>query len=140
MKTPEEFLAKVREYGVTIERIQLGSGLITLSKLFTPGSAGAYARVEGEVGIIYSVPQTQPGTTWGTDGASIGGHVAMQNGKMILNRSGCSKRFLAKLEKLLAEDHRAYKARLVEHVVQGLDPRPMMETVRKIEEEGGTVE
>ncbi len=99
--TPEEFLAKAREYGLTIRTSS--TGLITLEKLFTPGSAGAYARVEGEVSLIYEVPQTQAGSTWGTDGASIGGAVALQNGKMVLNRSGCSKRFLAKLQKLMVE-------------------------------------
>ncbi len=134
MKTPEEFLAAVHDNGVTIERIVPETGLITLSKLFTAGDRDLYAMAETDVSIIYSVPQTQPGSTWGTDGATIGGMVAIKNGKMVLNRSGCSKRFLVKLRRL------AYKARLVEHVVQGLDPRPMMETVRKIEEEGGTVE
>jgi hypothetical protein len=128
--TPEEFLAKAREYGLTIRTSS--TGLITLEKLFTPGSAGAYARVEGEVSLIYEVPQTQAGSTWGTDGASIGGAVALRNGKMVLNRSGCSKRFLAKLQKLMVETKPQNTAsvpsqveRIVESVCRGKEQTPV---------------
>jgi hypothetical protein len=93
------FTAECRTRGVTIERCQPTSTVLTLSKTFTPGDKAAYCKAEGDVGIIYTVRQTEPGSTWGTDSGSIGGHVGITQGCMRLNRSGCSKRWLSELQK-----------------------------------------
>ena len=97
--TPEAFAAHCFQNGVSIERIEASSGLLTLSKGFQAGSSRGFTDAESDVGVIYYAPQTQAGSTWGTDGGSIGGHSAMLNGMMRLNRSGVSKRWLAKLAK-----------------------------------------
>lgn len=96
--TPEDFAAELAARGIKVERIT--SSILTLSKRFTPGDANGYTGAETDVGIIYEVPQ-RDGSTWGTDGGSIGGAIGLQNGRMVLNRSGCHKRFLAKLAKLV---------------------------------------
>ncbi len=100
--TPEAFLANLTKYGVSIDTLDAGGGFIRLSKRFQAGDTNAYAGAETDVGIIYDVPTTQPGSTWGTDGGSVGGMSAVLHGCMVLNRTGCSKRFLAKLAKLRA--------------------------------------
>ena len=97
--TPASFLAHVRASGVTIESLR--GTIITLSKRFPAGDNAAFACAESEVSVIYDVPQTEAGSTWGTDGGSIGGMCAIANGMMRMNRSGCSKRFMAKLAKLI---------------------------------------
>ncbi len=94
------FVAECRQRGVTIESVT--GSVLTLFKAFTPGDKSGYCKAESDVGIIYTVRQTEPGSTWGTDGGSIGGHVGLQGGYMRLHRSGCSKRWLAELQKELS--------------------------------------
>ena len=98
--TPEAFIAKCAELGVSIERAH--GGLITLTKRFTPGDTAAFAAAETDVSILYDVPTAGDGSTWGTDGGSMGGMVAIKDGRMRLNRSNVSKRFVAKVAKLIS--------------------------------------
>ena len=93
-------MAKCKELGVTIE--DANGCVITLCKRFTPGDKAAYGQAESDVGIIYSIRQTEPGSTWGTDGASIGGHVGLTGGYMRLHRSGCSRKVLTIIKKHIA--------------------------------------
>lgn len=97
--TPEDFAAHCFQNGVNIERIEATVGLLTLSKRFQAGSNQGFTEAESDIGVIYYAPQTQAGSTWGTDGGSVGGHAAMLSGMMRMNRSGVSKRWLAKLAK-----------------------------------------
>lgn len=94
-----DFLAKAREYGVSVE---IRGSILTLSKTFTPGSNEEYVAAESDVGLIYEAPQSAAGSTWGTDGGSIGGAVGLQGGYMKLNRSGVNKMWLKRLAKALA--------------------------------------
>ncbi len=94
----KNFAAECRARGVTIRRIEAGRSVLTLTKDFAPGDKAAYCKAESDVGIIYTVRQTEPGSTWGTDSGSIGGHVGIEQGRMILHRSGCSKRWLKELD------------------------------------------
>lgn len=96
-QTALEFMAKCKATGVAIE--DCNGSVITLCKRFRPGDTAAYCRAESEVGIIYSIRQTEPGSTWGTDGASIGGHAGLTGGYMRLHRSGCSRKVLAIIKK-----------------------------------------
>lgn len=101
MLTPEKFIELIAQTQVQIVELRPSQGFIKVAKRFTPGSNEGFTNAEGECSILYSIPKGEPGSVWGTDGGSIGGMVGMQNGQMVLNRSGCSKRFLAKVEKLL---------------------------------------
>lgn len=100
---PADFVQKLKATGVTIEKIDLMSGRITLTKRFTPNSTEGFAGAETDVGIIYEVPQGN-GSTWGTDGGSVGGAVGMMSGMMRLNRTGCKKPWLRLVVKLTTQE------------------------------------
>jgi hypothetical protein len=95
---PSEFFNKAKGYGVEIE---IRGDILTLSKRFAVGDSNGFVGAETDCGLIYEAPQTRAGSTWGTDGGSVGGLSALQNGRMVLNRSGVSKRWLSKLAKLM---------------------------------------
>lgn len=99
--THESFLAACKSGGVQIDRLDPKAGFISLAKRFTPGDNAAYAEAESATSVVYDVP-ARGGSTWGTTGDGIGGMVAVNNGRMVINRTGCSKRFLAALAKLVA--------------------------------------
>jgi hypothetical protein len=88
---PADFAAKCAERSITIE---IRGGILRLSQRFQAGSNEAFTAAETDVSIIYEAPQTEAGSTWGTDGGSIGGASAMNTGLFYLNRSGVSKRWL----------------------------------------------
>lgn len=94
------FLAECREAGFEVSG---GGGVVTISKSFTPGDRAAYVECDmtGPL-LLCQVPKTGPGSTWGTDGGSIGGHAGLVGGYYRLKASGCSKRFTAALVKALA--------------------------------------
>ena len=99
--TPLEFLEYCYKRNIRIERIE--NTILTIAKTFQPGSAKEYTNAESDCSIIYSVPTTEAGSIWGTDGLSIGGMVGMRDGYMRLNKSGCGKLWLKKLVKLISE-------------------------------------
>lgn len=94
------FLTECREAGFTVSG---GAGIVSISKSFTPGDRAAYVECDGTGPLLLAmVPKTGPGSTWGTDGGSIGGFSGLTNGHYRLKSSGCSRRFTAALVKLLA--------------------------------------
>ena len=101
--SPVEVATKIhtlaKEYGCSVE---VRGSILTVTKRFTPGDKAAYCVAESDVGsIIYSLPSTSAGSTWGSDSGSVGGYIGLTNGEMKLNKSGGSKRVLAALSKLL---------------------------------------
>lgn len=95
---PIQFVENTKKNGVEIE---VRGGILTLRKRFNAGDKNGFAGAETDCSVIYDAPQTQPGSTWGTTGDTVGGFSAIQSGCMVLNRSGVSKRWLTKLGKLL---------------------------------------
>jgi hypothetical protein len=100
--TPAEIakaiVAKAKEYGFSVKA---GGTVVTVHKTFTPGDKQAYCNAESDANTILGmIRRTEPGSTWGTDGASIGGHIGLTNGYMTLNKSGCSKQIVKELAKL----------------------------------------
>ncbi len=98
--TPEAFLAACKAASVSVE-FTANAGLIRLAKSFAAGDVAAYAEAESATSLIYDVP-ARGGSTWGTTGDGMGGMIALNNGRMVINRSGCAKRFIAALAKLVA--------------------------------------
>jgi hypothetical protein len=91
---------KAKEYGFSI---RVHGATVTVHKQFTPGDKDAYCKAEGEANdILDIIPMKTAGSIWGTDGASIGGHVGLTNGYMTLNKSGCGKRVLNAIHKINA--------------------------------------
>lgn len=78
--------------------------VLTVSKSFQKGDNDAFVNCDVVAPHILALcPSTQPGSVWGTDGGSVGGHTALINGSFRLNKSGCSKRVLQALRKMLTE-------------------------------------
>jgi hypothetical protein len=92
-----QVLSMAKETGF---QIAVSGSVLTVHKRFTPGDHDAYTMAEGDANsIVGLVKRTEPGSTWGTDGGSIGGHVGLQGGYMTLHKSGCSKRILNAIAK-----------------------------------------
>jgi len=90
--------AAVRSLGY---RVNARGCIVTLTKHFPAGDHAAFADCDMTApSLLYRLPATAPGSTWGTDGGSVGGYSAIKNGHYSLNRSGISKRVVAKLAKL----------------------------------------
>lgn len=100
--TPQNFVMECQKDGVKIERLNLQTGLLTLTKYFTAGSLSEYTTAESDTSIIYSVPCVKSqSSTWGTTGDGVGGYVGCKNGVMRINRSSCKKAFLKEVKKIL---------------------------------------
>lgn len=100
---PATIAANIKEaaakYGFTLE---VRGGVLTVTKRFTPCDNHAYVCTEGDAySIVGMLKQTEPGSTWGSTSDGIGGHVALQSGNFILNKSGGSVRVLNALKKLM---------------------------------------
>ena len=100
--SPIEIAKSIKEaasrYGF---RLDVRGGILTVTKRFTPCDNHAYVCTEGDAySIVGMLKQTEPGSTWGSTSDGIGGHVALQSGNFILNKSGGSKRVLTALAKL----------------------------------------
>jgi len=98
---PSEIASKVlsmaKETGFAVS---VRGSVLSVRKSFTPGDCDAYTMAEGDANsILGMVKRTEPGSTWGTDGGSIGGYVGLKGGYMELHKSGCSKRILSAIAK-----------------------------------------
>ena len=72
----------------------------TVRKQFTPGDKDAYTMAECDANsILGMLRMVEPGSVWGTDGASVGGYVGLTHGYMELHKSGGSKRVMSALAK-----------------------------------------
>lgn len=91
-QTAEAIIARAKEYGFQLES-GLGGEVLTAIKWFEAGNAREFAIAESQANEILSmIKRVRPGTTWGTDGGSVGGYDGLQRGMMRLNKSGVDKR------------------------------------------------
>lgn len=100
-QTPREIAEKVvslvREYGADLT---IRSSIASVTMRFPAGSPEAFGLAECLADEILSIiPRTSPGSSWGTDG--IAAMVAINSGRFTMNKSGCSKRVLAAIQKVL---------------------------------------
>jgi hypothetical protein len=81
--------------------ITVRGDILTVSKRIIPGDNQSFADADMSVySVLELLPRTSPGSDWGTDGGSIGGMTAMNNGRFVMNRSGGSKRVLQALARI----------------------------------------
>ena len=93
-----QWMNKVLADGYSID--MQANGIVSITKYFTPGDTNAFVDCDMMAGgYLAELPQTQPGSTWGTDGGGIGGYSAIKNGCFRLNRSGISKIVMKKMMK-----------------------------------------
>lgn len=90
----ERFRAACAADGWTIAR---AGAVVTIEKHFTPGDRAAFCAADSEGYSLLAMLPARGGSTWGTDGGSIGGHVALTNGHYTLNVSGVGARVAAAL-------------------------------------------
>lgn len=66
---------------------------VTAEAWFTPGDVAAYVSAERACNDLLSrFRMTRPGTTWGTDSASVGGHAGLTGGYCRMSKSGVELR------------------------------------------------
>ena len=76
----------------------IGDPILTVRVTFQPGDARGYMQAEAACqSVLRYLPRTRPGTTWGTDSGSVGGHVGLTNGYCELHFAGGDKRVLKAL-------------------------------------------
>lgn len=69
--------------------------IVEVHRQFTPGDVGAYIDAERDANeLMRLAPMTNPGSVWGTDSGSVGGHHGLTTGHMRLSKSGISGRFM----------------------------------------------
>ena len=81
-------------------KIEVSRDVLTVSTKFTPADRDAYVEADCVAGsLLARAPMLYPGTVWGTDGASVGGHAGLTGGYYRLSKSGVGKRFLTAVRK-----------------------------------------
>jgi hypothetical protein len=82
--------------------VEVKENVVTVLKNFEVGNLEEFAKCDFEAPLLLMrVPITR-GSIWGTDGGSVGGWAAVQNGRFRLNKSGYgSKRFMKALQDLV---------------------------------------
>ena len=97
----EAFVSAARREGFSWKVNDRGLDVVEITKSFAPGDRDAYVQCDATAySVLMHAPVVAPGTTWGTDGASVGGHAGMIGGYFRLAKSGVSKRFLKALVKI----------------------------------------
>ena len=98
----QRFLGEARAAGFKIELNGRLGDLVTITKTFGAGDSTAYITTDSDASRILSLaPMLYPGTVWGSDSASVGGHAALTTGQYRMSKSGVSKRFVNALRKAL---------------------------------------
>lgn len=79
------------------------NGILTITKWIGPNDNDAFVQADGEYySILGGVPQSSPGSMWGTDGGGIGALSAMKHGVFRMHKSGCNKNVLKALKRIVA--------------------------------------
>lgn len=88
------FIAACNQHGFNYE---VSNNVVRISKRFTPGDLAAFSDCDMIASRVLDLAPLRGGSVWGTDGGSVGGHVAVKNGHFVMNKSGSGARFLAAL-------------------------------------------
>jgi hypothetical protein len=88
-QTAADFVSVCRENGYSID---CRGSVVSIVKHFTPGDMSAFRDCDMEAGGFLSMLGARGGSVWGTDGGSVGGMVAVNSGRFVLNVSGVGKR------------------------------------------------
>lgn len=101
--TAQAILARAAELGFRVEASTpstTSGAVLTVSTTFTPGDVDAYRKAESDAySLLRMIRAPRPGSTWGTDSGSVGGHAGLTGGYMRLSKSGVDKRVLTAIRK-----------------------------------------
>jgi len=82
--------------------IGVSRSTLTIVKRIAPENNDAFVQADGEYySILGLLPQSSPGSTWGTDGGGIGALSAMKYGVFTMHKSGGNKNVLKALARVL---------------------------------------
>ena len=82
--------------------IGVSRSTLTIVKRIAPENNDAFVQADGEYySILGLLPQSSPGSTWGTDGGGIGALSAMKYGVFTMHKSGGNKNVLKALSRVL---------------------------------------
>ena len=97
----KEIASKILETATQLGwTVEISRNILRISKPIN--SNDDFNAADGEYySILALLPQTTPGSTWGTDGGGIGAISAMRNGLFMMHKSGGSKRVLNALAKII---------------------------------------
>ena len=91
-----EFVALCRKYQWNYST---RSNIVCITR--TVADMDEFVDADQEYGfILSSVPQSEAGSVWGTDGGGVGAIAAMRSGIFEMKKSGVSKAFLKELSKI----------------------------------------
>lgn len=93
MSKNKEIAEKIKAMAVELGwSYKVHDGILTITKLFTPGSNDEFYQADGEYySILELLPQSSPGSIWGTDGGGMGAPGAKRDGVFTMNKSGGNK-------------------------------------------------
>jgi hypothetical protein len=94
----KDFLSMARSEGFDVS---VRGEVVTISKTIGVNNNDGFCHCDTYAPMILSRAPLKGGSVWGTDGGSIGGAVALNTGRFVMNKSGSGKRFLKALQKLL---------------------------------------
>lgn len=78
--------------------------VIRITRKFEVGDRQAFCECDMMASSVLDLAPLKGGSVWGTDGGSIGGAVALQNGLFVMNKSGSAGvRFMRELRKQLGQ-------------------------------------
>lgn len=105
MTDPEKqarmFLDACKPYGFAIHT---NDHVVRIVRHFRPGDLDAFASLDCVAGGVLSLAPLRGGSVWGTDGGSVGGAVAVRNGRFEMSKSGTGIRFIRALRSLTARE------------------------------------
>jgi hypothetical protein len=84
------------ELGIAVTAQDMGgsAGMVVRAEaVFAPGDRIAYSQLTGYAyAVLGQFRMVAPGSVWGTDPHSVGGHAGLTGGYVRLNKSGVEKR------------------------------------------------
>lgn len=91
-----EIRAMASEYGFMIHS---HAGIVSVSGRFTPNDQAAYIVMESNAyRLLNKFRQVRAGSMWGSDSGSVGGGIALESGRFVMNKSGCEKRLASRFQ------------------------------------------
>ena len=88
----KDFIMAAQVSGFSV--VVVNPNVVRIIKDITPGDKSAFAECDMNYSSVLALAPLKGGSSWGSDGASIGGVVALQNGRFHMNKSGDGVRFM----------------------------------------------
>jgi len=97
--TAQKLVNTANEMGWSVD---VRNDVLTITKNIKVDDKESFVSADSEYYSILSIlPQTRPGSIWGTDGGGIGALSASKSGLFVMNKSGGNKRVLNAIKKFV---------------------------------------